>query len=161
MCVLTHNYVCVLTLRFSSEKLSKVPKTNLKSAGNRSFHFQAAKIWNSRPANIRSSSSLSSFKKIWKHIFLKNLSLLVCKTPFLHSLTVGWMCACRGSGVNMITDVLYSVNIYILFLCKALWATSCYGHCAMEVLCIITIIIIMKKKKKTTPKKFKKGKKTR
>ena len=34
----------------------------------------------------------------------------------------------RRSGVNMITDVLYSVNMYILFLCKALWAKSCYGH---------------------------------
>ena len=25
------------------------------------------------------------------------------------------MCVCRGGGVNMITDVLYSVNLYILF----------------------------------------------
>ena len=30
-------------------------------------------------------------RKIWKHIFLKNASLLVCKIPFLHSLTVEWM----------------------------------------------------------------------
>ena len=31
----------------------------------------------------------------------------------LHSLTSEWMCVCRGGGVNIITDVLYSVNIYI------------------------------------------------
>ena len=31
----------------------------------------------------------------------------------LHSLTIEWMCVCRGGGVNIITDVLYSVTIYI------------------------------------------------
>ena len=82
-------------------------------------------------------------RKIWKRIFLKNASLLVCETPFLQSLTIGCTCVCRGGGVNMITDVLCSVNMYILFLCKALWAKSCYGHCAIEVLCIIIIIIII------------------
>ena len=45
-------------------------------------------------------------------------SLLVCETPFLHSLTIEWMCGCRGGGVNMITDVLYSVNMYIHFYVK-------------------------------------------
>ena len=80
-------------------------------------------------------------KKISRHIFLKNAFLLVCKTPFLHSLTIEWMCGCRAGSVNMITDVLYSVNMYILFfVCKALWAKSCYGHCALDVLCIIVII---------------------
>ena len=41
---LFHTYQPSRTLRSSSEKLLKVPKTNLKSAGNKSFHFQAAKI---------------------------------------------------------------------------------------------------------------------
>ena len=36
----------------------------------------------------------------------------------LHSLTIEWMCGCRGGGVNMITDVLYNVNLYILFCVK-------------------------------------------
>ena len=104
------------TLRSSSEKLLKVPKANLKSAGNRFFHYQAAKIWNSLPTNVLHLSPLS--RKIWKHIFSKNAPLSVCKTPFLHSLTVEWMCGCRGGGVNMIADVLYSVNMYILFCVK-------------------------------------------
>ena len=36
-------------------KTVQVPKTNLKSAGNSSFHFQAAKIWNSLPTAVRNS----------------------------------------------------------------------------------------------------------
>ena len=35
-----------------------------------------------------------------------------------YSLTIEWMCGGRGGGVNMITDVLYSVNMYILFCVK-------------------------------------------
>ena len=38
--------------------------------------------------------------------------------------------------------VMYSVNLYKLCVCKALWAKSCYGHCAIEVLCITIIIIL-------------------
>ena len=73
---LLHTYQPSRTLRSSSEKLLKVPKPNLKSAGNRSFHFQAAKVWNSLPTNIRSSPSLSSFKKNLKtHLFKERFSL--------------------------------------------------------------------------------------
>ena len=57
--------------------------------------------------------------------FLKNASLLVCETPFLHSLTIEWMCGCRGGGVNMITDVLYSLNMYILFRVKRFELSHC------------------------------------
>ena len=65
----------------SSEKLLKVPKTNLKSAGNRSFHFRAAKIWNSLPTNVRSSPSLSSFEKNLKtHLFKERFSLVLWNT---------------------------------------------------------------------------------
>ena len=66
---LLHTYQPSRTLRSSSEKLLKIPQTNLKSAGNRYFHFQAAKIWNSLPTNVRSSPSLSSFKKNLKTSF--------------------------------------------------------------------------------------------
>ena len=73
---LLHTYQPSRTLRSSSEKLLKVPQTNLRSAGNRSFHFQAAKIWNSLPTNVRSSPSLSSFKKNLKtHLFKERFSL--------------------------------------------------------------------------------------
>ena len=69
---------------------------------------------------------------------MKTALLLVRKTPFLHNLIIQWMCArvfvcvcvsvsvsvCRvvggmlrgrGCDVNMITDVLYSVHLYIQF----------------------------------------------
>ena len=107
-----------LNLRSTSEKLLKVTKTNSRSAGSISFHFQAAKIWNSLPTNVRNFPSLSSFKNNLKHIFSKNASLLVCKTPFLHSLTTEWMCVRRGGGVNRFADVLYSVKMYIPFWVK-------------------------------------------
>ena len=42
----------------------------------------------------------------------------------------------------MISDFLYSLHIYIPFLCKTVSAKSCYGHCAIEVLCINIITII-------------------
>ena len=38
----------------------------------------------------------------------------------------------------MITDVLYSVNMYISFLCKAPKAKPCYEHGAIKVLCIFS-----------------------
>ena len=37
----------------------------------------------------------------------------------------------------MITDVLYSVNLYILFCVKRFELSHVYGHYAIEVLCII------------------------
>ena len=73
---LLHTYQPSRTLRSSSEKLLKVPKTKVKSAGNRSLHFQAAKIWNSLPTNVRSCPYLSSFKKNLKtHLFKECFSL--------------------------------------------------------------------------------------
>ena len=41
---------------------------------NRSFHFQAAKIWNSLPTNVRISQSLSSFN-LKTHLFKERFSL--------------------------------------------------------------------------------------
>ena len=43
---------------------------------------------------------------------------VVCKAPFQHSLTLEWLCVCRGSGVNMMTNVLYSVTMYTRFCVK-------------------------------------------
>ena len=54
---LLHTYQPSRTLRSSSEKLLKVPKTSLKSAGKGSFHFQAAKIRNSLPRTVHNSPS--------------------------------------------------------------------------------------------------------
>ena len=58
------------SLRSSNEKLLKVPKTNLKTFGQRSFGFLAPTIWNSLPTDLRNAPSLSSFKSQLKtHLF--------------------------------------------------------------------------------------------
>ena len=109
---LLHTYQPSWTLRSSSEILLKVPQINLKSAGNRSFHFQTAKIGTLFLKTICNSPSLSLSNKTW-NILSKNTSLLVCKAPFLHSLTTDWMYVCTGGGTDMITNVLYGVNNYV------------------------------------------------
>ena len=61
---LLHTYQPSRTLRSSS------------AAGNGSFHFQAAKIWNSLPTTVYNSPSLSSFKNNLKtHLFKESFSL--------------------------------------------------------------------------------------
>ena len=73
---LLHTYQPPKTLQSSREKLLIVPRTNLKFAGNRSYHFQAAKIQNSPPTNVCSSPSFPSFKKNPKtHLFKEHFSL--------------------------------------------------------------------------------------
>ena len=78
---LLHTYQPFRTLRSSSKKTVESPKTSLKSAGNRSFHFQAAKIWNTLPTTIRNSPSLSSVninlkkKKKKENFFKERFSL--------------------------------------------------------------------------------------
>ena len=69
-------YQLIRTLRSGNEKLLKVPQTNIKSAGNRYFSYQAAVVWNSLPIAVRNSPSLSSFETNLKtHLFEKHYSL--------------------------------------------------------------------------------------
>jgi len=72
---LLHTYQPSRTLQASSEKLFKAPKLT-SDLLETSFHFQAAKIWNSLPTNVRSSPSLTSFNKNLKtHLFKERFSL--------------------------------------------------------------------------------------
>ena len=58
------------SLRSSTERLLKSPRVNLKSAGERSFHFAAPAVWNSLPNSLRNIHSLPQFKKKLKtHLF--------------------------------------------------------------------------------------------
>ena len=65
-------YTTTRNLRLSSKNLLKIPFVKLVNYGHRYFSFAAPTLWNSIPDFIWQSSSLSSFKKIWKHIFLRN-----------------------------------------------------------------------------------------
>ena len=49
-----------------------VPRTNLKSAGDRSFSVSAPKIWNALPMNVKNAQSLSVFKKNLKTFYFRS-----------------------------------------------------------------------------------------
>ena len=50
------------SLRSSNEKLLKITKYNLKTAGGRSFGSIAPRLWNSLPVDLRESDTLAGFK---------------------------------------------------------------------------------------------------
>ena len=51
------------SLRSCSNKLLQVPRSKLKSYGDRRFSIAGPKLWNSIPASLRNTDSLDSFKK--------------------------------------------------------------------------------------------------
>ena len=51
------------SLRSCSNKLLQVPRSKLKSYGDRRFSIAGPKLWNSIPASLRNADSLNSFKK--------------------------------------------------------------------------------------------------
>ena len=58
------------SLRSQSQGLLQVPKSRLKSYGDRSFRFAAATEWNRLPVGIRLASSINAFKTGLKsHLF--------------------------------------------------------------------------------------------
>jgi hypothetical protein len=59
---LIHPYLPTRTLRSSDQLLLQIPKTRLKSYGDRSFTKAAPTLWNSLPLHIRTLTSLDSFK---------------------------------------------------------------------------------------------------
>ena len=64
------------TLRSSTERLLRVPKTNLQSAGRRSFAYSAPSVWNSLPPSLRNLPTLSQFKANLKtHLFRQSFHL--------------------------------------------------------------------------------------
>ena len=64
------------SLRSSNDRLLRVPRWKLKSFGYRSFSYQGPVVWNSLPADLKLSSSLSSFKsRLTTLLFKKSYSL--------------------------------------------------------------------------------------
>ena len=51
------------SLRSCSNKLLQVPRSKLKSYGDRRFSIAGPKLWNSIPTSLRNTDSLNSFKK--------------------------------------------------------------------------------------------------
>jgi len=50
------------SLRSSNQRLLTVPRTKLKTRGDRAFAVAGPKLWNSLPVPIRTASSLHEFK---------------------------------------------------------------------------------------------------
>ena len=59
------------SLRSDGQQLLFVPKTRLKTFGDKAFSIQAPKLWNSLPAYLRSAPTLTSFKSNLKTHFFK------------------------------------------------------------------------------------------
>ena len=58
-------------LRSSNMELLSVPKTKLRSYGDKAFSFYAPKVWNNLLYDIRSCQSLTQFKKELKTFLFK------------------------------------------------------------------------------------------
>ena len=63
---LVQPYEPVRSLRSSSKSLLQVPKTRLKTYGDRAFAKAAPILWNTLPLNIRECDSLDTFKTVIK-----------------------------------------------------------------------------------------------
>ena len=59
------------SLRSSSNIVLKVPKTKLKTAGDRSYSLAAPKIWNDLPHTVKNAASLQQFKKDLKTFYFR------------------------------------------------------------------------------------------
>ncbi|XP_041642854.1 uncharacterized protein LOC121509496, partial [Cheilinus undulatus] len=64
---LLHPYIPSRNLRSSDTGLLSMPKTKLRTYGDRAFSAAAPTLWNTLPADIRSAPSLDIFKKRLKH----------------------------------------------------------------------------------------------
>lgn len=58
-----------------SNKLLQVPRSKLKSYGDRRFSIAGPKLWNSIPASLRNADSLNSFKKHLKTYLIRQAFL--------------------------------------------------------------------------------------
>ena len=80
------------SLRSCSNKLLQVPRSKLKSYGDRRFSIAGPKLWNSIPASLRNTDSLNSFKKHLKtYLFHQAFSLYINRFLFIFHT---YICSC-------------------------------------------------------------------
>ena len=63
---LIHPYTSSRPLRSHRQHLLSVPRTHLKTRGDRAFAAVAPKLWNALPLHLRSADSVDSFKNVLK-----------------------------------------------------------------------------------------------
>jgi len=94
------------TTRFSESNSLQIPRTNLKSFGDRAFSSYAPKAWNSLPTCVRTSPDLTSFKR--------NLKTHLFRTAFSGSLWFVFHVLMRADTVHAATN-----HICMLTLCMS------------------------------------------
>ena len=68
----------ISSLRSSDQCLLRVPRSSLKTCGDRSFVFAAPKLWNSLPLQVKTAHTVNVFKNSLKsHLFRKAFSKLL------------------------------------------------------------------------------------
>ena len=71
---LLNSYVPERVLRSQDSRLLIVPKSNLKTFGDRAFTVSGPIIWNSLPLSLRTAGSVAIFKKHLKtFLFFTNI----------------------------------------------------------------------------------------
>ena len=64
---------CSRSLRSTDQELLAVPKSRLKTYGDRAFSIAAPKLWNELPLYLRCTSSIHLFKKHLKTDLFKKV----------------------------------------------------------------------------------------
>ena len=60
----------VVDLRIGNSLVLDIPKTNLKSMGDKAFSVVAPKVWNLLPKDLRTNGKIQSFKAGLKSLYL-------------------------------------------------------------------------------------------
>ena len=124
----------------STERMLKIPETNLKTFGECSFVYIAPTVWNSLLADLRASPSLPTFKVKLKTHFFRQAFWLICTCqllPVSYSCVCACVCVCvswgRGWGLGGM-ELSVGSNIMIHFL--YIFCCFSYGTCT----CILYIV---------------------
>ena len=105
-------------LRSASQVVLDVPRSFLKSRGDRAFSFAAPTLWNALPLSLRTANSLSSFKTLLKTHFSFSQSIAGC-----------WFCMGFNSCVISLYDCFMSLHVFIYFYC--FYCFDCFLFCVL------------------------------
>ena len=81
-------YTPVRSLRSSTQRMLVVPRTKLKTFGDRAFSVASPSVWNYLPSDIKDSGSLYLFKnKLKTHLFCMayDISVIYNKCILVHN----------------------------------------------------------------------------
>ena len=115
-------------LRSTDQSLLKIPQTNLKTRGDRSFSAVAPTLWNKLPPHVRASQTLPVFKsrlkthlyslafgnQDWKLLFPLGFVSICCLFAFVGAATVACIVLFGAATVACIVLLLYILVLFLL-----------------------------------------------